>query len=945
MSATDTTPTVIFFGHGTVADQVRRNLTDLSSLGMVKPFYWVDPRLPDSAAATPSVRVVSGSGQRILPLDQALRTISGTILFLALDVESATDTTTTSAGLDMGAVDRWTNAVESRLSTAPGRVRVLLPRVPRGNWSPTSHQSWPTTVAIAPEDSEAPHTPLEPVLRAGDPTDIARVAAPTLCGLTGLWSSATGCALTEDNGAPISTGGEYRVRLARSYHRTIDASTVEDQLRRQASDVRDRLPQPVTPDGRQASYLGQDEGVPEAMAQRLLAEHGPSLTTPMQPEDSGQVVRKKWWKALFSFLGDYFRMGLGSPKSWAQKAGQATLRAAENRTQTFLYGEDSPVRVVSNSASSPAQSMSLDDMSATAAWYRRQALQSGVRVGEVPQLSEMWDSYKDISLTLVDGTERQQGNLQSPKDAWGNRAIVRQGWQAVPDVDDSFHGFHPLLGQRLGISEEDATIRPFDARKAAAYEEGIAFVAGQTREPEIRQLQADFAAWKQTASRSFAWQTGEGLTGLIDQSRHNVHDQLERYDRHKQNLDDLDHRDTAGRNSAYTRTTFSLLGLEFLLILFLAYSTTIHYKSEWQLSFFSGFDWRWALGWFLLGSFVLMVIHMVAYARARRGVERYLENLRLFRANVQITGTNVNAAMENYNRQIAAYRQLLSWSTVLGRAISRPLGRDLSTGEGLASPSAGLPLSTRIGQAAVPDEKLVPLVNSIREKLFPSQWASNALDSLMEDAAASLSHHTGEHTPPEGQLRGQSGAGTGSPLDRLTAWSVAPQLEDRDHTRQHWARIIGSPEASKNFGRELAETIDTVLYFENGAPMSTTKEQFLSTLHTDNRVAGNFLQDVVSTVALNDGATSMDPNVCRLDRTRSDASHTLTRSATLVQFGRTTALSNLGGETEAAADVPVTSTEMPVFEAAPFETPTFDAPSFEAPSFEAPTFDGPRFGE
>lgn len=158
---------------------------------------------------------------------------------------------------------------------------------------------------------------------------------------------------------------------------------------------------------------------------------------------------------------------------------------------------------------------------------------------------------------------------------------------------------------------------------------------------------------------------------------------------------------------------------------------------------------------------------MSAYARARRGVETYLQQATVLQQNVRITAENVNQAVENCNRQIKAYRQLLSWSTLLGRAISRPLGRDTSTDAGVESPSAGLPLSTGIGHATIPEEDLGPLVNTVRSAIFPPHWAGDAFDRLLADTAADREHRTGEHSPTMAQLAGQSGAGTAEGDDAL----------------------------------------------------------------------------------------------------------------------------------------------------------------------------------
>ncbi|WP_130840539.1 hypothetical protein [Corynebacterium neomassiliense] len=884
-----TLPAVIFFGHGPVADQVRRSLTDLATMGLTDRFFWIDPRLPTTAA---SVRLIC-TEPSVITLDAALRSITGSVLLVALDVTD--DSTPGTPGLDFASVEKWTADIDARLFGKRARVRVILPRLPRTVTAPVPNPSWPAAVALAPEDSRAPMTTLQPVLREGDPTAVARTAAPALCGLTGLWGSATVCPLLDDEGRPISTGDIDQVRLARSFHRIVDASAVEDELRRDATDIRRQLPQPVMKDGRQLGYIGAGSGVPEDMADRLVEQYRNSLESPLQPEVSARSSSVVWYRALAGFLRKYFSEGLGSPRSWARAAVAAAHSSAAGIVQGNLYGKDSPVRVIADPAESPGRDLSLDQMAQESHRFQK-ALGSGIRVGADPQLADMWNGYRNVALTLVDGAEREQGTLEAPRDAYGNRRIVEQGWQSVPDVDDSFRGFHPLLGQRLGMTESEATIEPFDARKAADYEQGLNFVVGQTQEPTVRQLQQSFLEWKKVASRSYAWHTGENISALIAASRQTVTTQVTRLDEYRRRLGELQGRDTEKARHRHRRNTLWHLGLEVLLIAFVVLSVVIHEKPEWQPDWYAGFDYRWGLLWLVVGSLALMVSHMNSFATARRGIEKYLHDRHLAEENARIADINVRTAMTNLERQIGAYRQLLSWSTLLGRAISRPLGRDLSRGSSLRTPQSGLPLSTGIGRSVISGDRQVPLVTLVRREMFPPQWADRALDTLLADTAASVEQHRGIRPPALSQLASQSGAGTGSSLDLLSGWAVGPEMENRDRTREHWARVLSSP----NSARALSQMVDTVTFFDNGVEKQTTKDEFLAILDHGDATAGSFLMDAVDPVASGSRATETDPVVCRLDRSDNGGdptqTGTLTRSATLTQFGRVMSLRNLAAD-------------------------------------------------
>lgn len=929
---TGNTPDVIFFGHGPVADQIRRTLTDLAVLGLTDSFSWIDPYLDP---AGPTVRHISAEGSRNTGLDRILRSVHGSPLLIALDIEDDR-----CDGLDLRQTDRWISRMVSRLSTGslPHQVRVLVPRLPRNRRPPRPDLSWTVTVAVAPEDSEAPDAPLSPVLRTGDPTATAAATAPVLCGLTGLWAGSDACALFDDTGALMSTGDQFSVRMVRAYHRTVDASEVEDRLRRAATDIRDQLPQPVTREGRQFDHLGENDSTPQQMAYRLLGKYRDSLATPMVPETVPSRSHRSWFRVVTNFLRTYVVHGIGSPGRWFATARNSVRGAMDRNVQKSLYGEDSPVRVISDPTVTGGRGGTLGIISEATTRHRLDRQQRGIRIGEEPQLNDMWTSYRDVALTLVDGARRQEGVLDVPADAYGNRKIVLQGWQSVPDVDGSFHGFDPLLNQQLRMAPEDTDIPPFDPQKAADYETGLSAVAGQTRNRDIRSLRRSFDEWKATVSRSFAWSTAEGLQQMITESRGNVRTQTARLDRNLAALKAAEDWDSEARLRAYRWKTRFIGALWAVLTVIMVLAVVIRLKEDWQTSFFTGLDWPWAAAWEILGTVVLLGFHMSVFAAVRRGLEKHTQDMTLLKQNARTAAGNVDLAVDNCDRQVRAYRQLLSWSTLLGRAISRPLGRDSTTPSVLAVPTAGLPLSTGIGRAAVPEEDFRPLVNAVRTRIFQVNWAGEALDRLLADAAASREHLENDHIQSLSYLTEQAGDGSGTPLDRLARWSVGPEMEDRDHTRRNWSEVI----ASTDFTRDPARRISTVEFSVDGHPVTVSTDRFLSTLTGENPASGSFLQDALSEVAVTNGACLMDPALCLLDRsgdrgtTPGSGRESLTRSVTLVQFGRVTRLDNLGAGLSSDADRPAPALpdfDLPadvVVSGIPVTTP-FDQPAFRPP--------------
>lgn len=867
--------TVIILGHGVLAAEIQAVMADYSALRQTRRWLWADT---NSSVAAHSVQIISETSS-FTGIDTALREVTGVCLVAALEeVGEATD---------HSKVDEWLSAVESRLPGRVSRVRILLPRLPHPAAMPKSREGW-ATIALAPEDSDSPMSAISPVNRDAGATAAARVFAPTLLSLLGLWRASKSVPVLDDAGRAISTGSQSSFRLARAHHRSVDASEVEEKLLREVVDTSRNLPLTQFADGRQAVYLPNPQATGFEFSQALLRKHTASLLTPMQPEVAGSTIKQSGFAALKSFLKEYFRAVVGNPRMWGHSLTSKTTETIAGALQRGLYGDKSVVEViVGNTSGRPASVAQLDR---SAQLIQAKTQESGLRIEAAPTLSGLWEDYCQSALTLIDGADRLAEPLRGPMDNNHNPAIVRRGEQAVPDSSDAFDGFHPVLDDIAGMTKEQATILPFDVDRAQNYENELNYAASHSTDSAIMKLREDFSQWKNRVSQSFAWSTGHNLLHMLDIARGNARNAWQRLDSAQAEFAGVQRRDFEKENRRLAATLGALSLTWVLSVLVVVYLTVRYYRPDWRFfaSSWPGLDWRWGLLYFFIITVVIVAIQMLIFMRARRGIIDERERLKLLEANLEVAVNNYHNSVSDVRKITAAYGQFLSWSTLLGRVIARPFGKPTINQEVVPIPRSGLPRSTQIGRAVVAPDAMITLINDVRAKVYRPSWAEKAFNEFITDVFAVIQQREGTNPVRLAELYGQAGYNSQSTLDRLVNWAVGPELETRDQMKRHWEQAILEPGVIN----KLDQALDTVSSFENQQPKETSKGQFFGQLKDINWQQTQFSNAAVTAAGASHNATTIDPALSVVDL-KDPSSDNLTQSVTVVQFGPAVSLEYL----------------------------------------------------
>ncbi|WIM67612.1 hypothetical protein QP027_11080 [Corynebacterium breve] len=889
-------PFTIFLGSGSLSDEIRTRLTDLAAVGVTRPFAWID--LAQSTAGAP-IRFVSSTSEetvRYLPLDDVLQTathLSQTMLAVLIDpLDDGSDR------LDVSAVNEWISTLNSRLPRQLQRVRVLVPRQPLNHVQPVPLMSF-SSVAIAAEDSAAPGSAMSPVVRSDDPVGAAEVAAPTIATMCGLWITEKSSALIDDRGHAIATGDEYSFRLARAFYRNINASTAEAELRSRAIDISQDLPRPQTIDGRQIMVLQRPDEVLPQVSDLLIGNYYDSLITAPAQVKGREATQTSAWAALSDFSKKFFRSLIGTPQDWKAAASATLHRGVAQAVQRNLYGDTSGVEIVLGSYQGQGQNRSLSEFSReasrAAATANEISKQEGLSVDPPPALSDMWNGYQSMALTLVDGTDRLGGKLAAPRDSQNNPMIVPEGWLSVPDVDESFEGFHPLLEDAVAMTEENATILPFDSFTAENYAQDLEFVSGQSSDPTIQRLRSNFNEWRNKYARSYAWQTGQRLTNLVYEAQHRGREAT--IDLHKttQELDQLRQRDYAEENARLTKRLHIFTAIWAVVMIILLYCGIAHYVDS--IKFYNSqptIDWKWTVFGVFVATILTLGTQTFVFARGRRGIATDQARHEELVEKQEVALTNRNAALQDINRLTGAYQQFLAWSKLAGRAISRPLGNNVTQKVRVANPTDGMPRTTQFGEAKLSEEDIQQLTFRLRNEIYNRDWAGDAFDRTINSAIEALKRSQGIAAINVNDLYGQPGANSHSNLDRLSQVATSDALDGYDFSGEEWTKALLNP----NISELLSSKLNQVIVFDDGMQKNISQQEFLAPLTESKVDAGLFASQTIAGIGASSGATTVDPAVSMQDQSlrAGEQGNGLSKSAILVQFGGFTHLSNLANE-------------------------------------------------
>ncbi len=861
-------PVTLILGGGPDARGVRSALIDFTALGMIDRFLWADAGL-DYAPADSTVEDVSYTredGLKIssLRLSEALHDDGGRqALLLILDMAGDPDH-------DSGLIRDWHQQLTDMLHNRGPQLHIA---VPDGDGAPPTQYGDMQTLIVSPEDAATPLEPKAPV----DYPDSQHTAS-TIASVAGLWATASDSPFAAAAADNRITGNHGYARLVRSYHSYLDASATENDLYDRVFDLDENLPHPRLSNERRVLDVGDDQDAAAKYAAAVMHRHEHEFVTPVTPLKPAESRSVGAWEAVKRFFQFFFRVVIGSPKQWVREIHIAGSKAVATGVQKVLYGSDSNVEVILGGQS--GQSVrSVEEITAASAQLNRD-----VNDGRDPldmeaksSLGPFWRAYVHGAMTLVDGGQRAGTDDIVGPNIDKTPAIVSDARWSVPSSHQAFDGENHVLRTTVGPQLGETTIQAYDPYGARAYSDSLDYAARNTTNASVHRLKSDFDRWVGHAQHSFGWQMGERLSGKIADARDKVaycRDTAAEFENTRAAFPDEEGvaRSLAGK----LRGIFVLWLVLIALVIYLCVS---HYNPDaaWVLVSWDFFTWQRSLLTGILISVVLLIIQMVIFARANRGIFDRIEERRILQENEQIVANDLRAGLAELEKTSRAYSQFLAWSAIVGRVIAHPFGEIATNTRARRHPESGLPRNTSVSENNLSEDELARITDEIRQDIFGAGWAGEALEEHLR-RGMELSQSKMAGADEIHKLYGQPG--TNSQLANI----AAACRDGRDF--RHFER------ADRLWAEGLAQLRRSGAGTGATAGGSDLRRAVESIEDTPGR-GTDFSAKAVTPQGVNYGATRVDETIRYSQANqREDA---LSESYTVVEYGANADIRNFGG--------------------------------------------------
>ncbi|EFG77659.1 hypothetical protein HMPREF0591_2468 [Mycobacterium parascrofulaceum ATCC BAA-614] len=718
------------------ADEVVALLADYAAVGLVAPFVWVYASNVDGSSV-PATLVRDGRSSAVV-LQQFLTAERFDRLRLAVLVPA-----------DAPADQRVPCAAEQTLEQmvrgcavgAPVTLLRLLfcrgapARHSNGRYAPELVLEGWHNLLVAPEDSAGPGLGSVALDRLADPVDVARHVAPVVASVAGLW---TGIKRVPFDDIAILPG--QTLRAVRAFYRQLDATGVEDQLRRQLFDAAGRLPLPRSAQG-PVVYVQDVALANQTVARSVWRKHRDVLRGGrIEIGGHEQQAISPWaaCKIFFSFLWAALR---NAPSVWLGGMLSSVSSVLATTVQHAVFGRsDSAYAVVAGGAVTSWQDI------------ERGAEQLSTLLGEHSEarhmvqtdLTPLWVDYVNGALTLADGGRRSAGI--EPVRVGIGIGVVHDSGDVVPSAADAFAAIHPSLAAVIGARG----VQGGDILGAADVKNRLERTFGDAAAGlEARHAFARLTEWEEAHAKSYATQCASILTEFLGRARGEVADLVQRI-RQAAEDDGVEQRLRRRERVIATITRTAGWAVFFALIALLVVA-----GFGWV-----GWDFSLVVGAVLVGVYVLAAL--LLFVLGQRHLFAELNRRQNQMTDLEAMHFNLRAALQDVSRLSSAYGQLMAWNRVLGEVLRAPFGPIAPARPTDAQVVDGLPRSVQIGVAATADGAAESAANSLQQRLYSVGWLSRPWEQMLD----SMGRQSGDDAAT---LFRMPGAGSGSVLDEWSA--------------------------------------------------------------------------------------------------------------------------------------------------------------------------------
>lgn len=739
-------------------------LQDLSAVGLLEDFCWVD-----AAGVTPysvPAWVVSQGRRTATTLADKLAQGGWTRVRLGLLVPLTADRAALPAGVE--------HQVSVAVASATGqdapidRMRILVVRGDglHGPAEDAAHVGWHNLV-LAPQDAKGPAVPGVTLTPEASAIEVARHTAPALASLLGLWRGSTKAPMDDALVPP-----QAQVRLVRAFHRKQDARTLQSRLRREVLDLGGELPHPV--DGlRPVADIPDVSAATREMAEAVWRRHPEVLRGPretLRTEAPKPIGALEALRMLWQFMAAAIRR---TPAAWVASVRARAAGAAAAAVHSAVFGTSPTAwKVVVAGHTADGTPAGWAEVAEAVEDIEQTLATRGLLPPQPPPvvLTELWKDVVAAGLTLADGGRRADG--LDPVQVGSSRGIVHRPMDVAPDPGSGFAVPSGAVAARIGTSHVGAA----DVLGAIALRSALEDLAADPQTGvEANEALRALGFWQNERRSSFAIAIGARLAQRTAEVRREIAEILERLRQLSQSSAGSGGEEARQRRLARVlRVIAAVAAAVVVLAVVLGALGALGLLAAVALALGALVSWA-------VGSFV-------AFVKGQRALFRELAARRAEASMLEVTRANLGHALADHRRLVAAYRQYLSWSTLLGEVVARPFGHVQRHEDDAPLHLVGLPRAVRVGTALADESRVATTVALLRRSQLGLGWLGQAFEDMLAEAPARLG--------PEARLnlRGAAAMYEQPAGGLLEEWEreVAAHGVGESHAGRVWRQVLAT---------------------------------------------------------------------------------------------------------------------------------------------------------
>ncbi len=736
-------------------------LTDLSAAALVDDFLWVgDADVPTGhqrAGRIPAVAVRRGV-RTPTTIDSTMKAGSYGRRRLCVIVPLTGPPTPVSTDVEQ----RLRSLLEfagGHATFTPIRLIVACP----DDYAPSeqlNHSGW-HNIYVVPENARGPAEAHELLDPSADVVEIGKLAAPAIAGIVGLWAGNDRTPL--DDAYPPNG-----VRAGRAFYRRIDASPVENELRRR---VLSTDPLPVPRDRMiRAIPFSEPRGPSRAMAEGWWQTHREALVGQMQtpePVRPHEVGALALLKLLLRFIGSQLST---RPEAWwaglKTRIGALTAKVVHD---TALGAGDKGYSVIVRGRNEHGLPEGWRALGAATGRLDDQLAAAGYVGHDVrPNLRSAWDEFAGGAMALADGG--RHGSVPPLSEDRVNPSVLRSTADAAPPPGRSFTIPGPL---QAGLGEK---VLPGDVLGAEVLRRRLRAIERQdaVTADETGAALHDLNAWQEAHRHTYSTQVGERIAYTLLDTIEQIKENLQWLREHAE-----EHAEEEPEPSRFVKWMTRLLML--LAVAALIAAPILEYKGVLTpvRAVLLGF----------LPLLVLIVFVVTAFVHEQRQIFRILLKRRKLDSELTARKANLRQSAINARRLTEAYEQYLVWSQVVGAVINNPFGPLPTAADGATMISYGLPDTTRIAQVEPVEHAIGAAATMLRSRLYNTGWMGRRWDRHLRGAGRQIGRYDLMGDDWEGILDLRGGV-AGSALEqwseRLGEGHISPDVGE-----ETWREVMG----------------------------------------------------------------------------------------------------------------------------------------------------------